>query len=145
MKEHEALTEILKSDRRFSLETYRFVQEALEYANVLGMASESDDEEVPDGCRKQDDGHVTGQDLCYAAAEYAVREYGLMAKQVLARLGLRKTGDLGDVVYNLVRYGLVSQSDDDVREDFDNVFDLGAELERLFKFRYKTESKKKDR
>ncbi|MBR0224870.1 MAG: hypothetical protein IJL92_02300 [Thermoguttaceae bacterium] len=148
MEDYEALTEILKSDRRFSIETYRFMEEALRYANELGMAAGSDSEELPDGVRERyarNAGHVTGQDLCYAAAEYAVREYGLMARQVLSQLGIRKTGDLGDVVYNMIRYGFIFQSDDDTREDFDNVFDLGAELDRLFQFQYKIDSHKNAR
>ena len=35
----------------------------------------------------------------------------------------------------------MSQSDDDKREDFDDVFDLAQELERLFKFNYSKKSR----
>ena len=139
MDEYEIWNEILESDPRFTLETYRFIQEALEYAFFIGSsgASETSDDEFAPGV----DGHVTGQDLCYAAAEYAVREYGYLAKDVLAQLGLRKTSDLGDVVYNMIRFGLMTQSDNDRREDFDDVFDLGEELQRLFKFNYSKKSR----
>ena len=139
MDENEIWKELLESDRRFTIETSRFIQQALDYAAVISAVEESgtgDDEFVV-----HNEGHVTGRDLCYAVAEYAVREYGYLAKGVLAQLGLRKTGDLGDAVYNLVRVGLMSQSDDDKREDFDDVFDLAQELERLFKFNYSKKSR----
>ena len=132
--------DLLESDRRFALETYRFMQEALEYAVCVGATedSETDDDDV---FASDDEGHVTGQDLCYAVAEYAVREYGYLAKDVLAQLGLRKTSDIGDVVYNMIRFGFMTKSDRDRREDFDDVFDLGEELKRLFKFNYVKKSR----
>lgn len=133
--------DLLESDRRFTLETYRFMQEALQYAIFVSASEESDEDDDGDVFASGDEGHVTGQELCYAAAEYAVREYGYLAKDVLAQLGLRKTSDFGDVVYNMIRFGLMAQSDRDRREDFDDVFDLGEELKRLFKFNYSKKSR----
>ena len=155
MDENEAWKELLASDKRFTEETYRFMLEALPYAVFLSMATESgtEQDEEEEGAEflapsaadveadSDSDQHVTGQDLCYAAAEYAVREYGFLAKDVLAQLGIRKTSDFGDVVYNMLRYGLMSKSDNDCREDFDDVFDLGEELKRLFKFNYSKKSR----
>jgi uncharacterized repeat protein (TIGR04138 family) len=126
------------------LETYRFVNEALEYAQSLGMGKAAATEN-PDGAPSTDDvaNHVTGQDLSRAAKDWAVLQYGLMAKTVLTKLGLRKTRDFGDAVYNMIEVGLMSKTPEDSVEDFDDVFDLGAELDRAFSFQY--ENKRRGR
>ena len=132
---------LLKYDRRFSIQTYLFVNEALNYAQErFSQDSESDQEPLfPWRSEELDSnlGHVTGQDLCYAVLEYAVAQYGYLAKVVLARLGIRKTGDLGDAVFNLLKFNLMQKSDSDKREDFDDVFDLGRELDERFHFDYR--------
>jgi uncharacterized repeat protein (TIGR04138 family) len=144
MEDSDAFLKLLKKDRRFTLETYRFVNEALEYAQSLGMGKAAATEN-PDGAPSTDDvaNHVTGQDLSRAAKDWAVLQYGFMAKTVLAKLGLRKTRDFGDAVYNMIEVGLMSKTPEDSVEDFDDVFDLGAELDRAFSFQY--ENKRRGR
>ncbi len=135
----EEWAEILKSDPRFTIASYSFIQETLARAAQLGVAdarAELFAADDPNGLRAHE-GHITGQELCEVAVDYAVERYGFMAKEVLHQLGIRKTGDLGDLVYNMIRFGLVSQAENDTREDFDDVFDLGAELKRRFRFTYK--------
>ena len=135
MQEITTFSELAKADPRFPAETYEFVQEVLEYANYIGMARESD-EESPNS------GHITGRDLCFAAVEYAINQYGYMAREVLSKLGIHKTGDVGDAVYKMVEYGFISQSAEDERADFDNVFDLAEELEARFHFNYQKKNKR---
>ncbi len=137
MEDSDVFLKLLKMDRRFSLETYRFVNEALEYAQRLGFGKEAATENR-DGAVDAEEvaNHVTGQDLSRAAKDWAVLQYGMMAKTVLARLGLRKTRDFGDAVYNMIEVGLMSKTPEDSVEDFDDVFDLGAELDRAFAFQY---------
>ena len=144
MEDSDAFLRLLKKDRRFTLETYRFVNEALEYAQELGMGKAAATEN-PNGASSPDDvaNHVTGQDLSRAAKDWAVLQYGLMAKTVLAKLGIRKTRDIGDAVYNMIEVGLMSKTPEDSVEDFDDVFDLGAELDRAVAFQY--ESKRRGR
>ena len=144
MEDSDAFLKLLKKDRRFTLETYRFVNEALEYAQELGMGRAAATEN-PNGAPSQDDvaNHVTGQDLSRAAKDWAVLQYGFMAKTVLAKLGLRRTRDFGDAVYNMIEVGLMSKTPEDSVEDFDDVFDLGAELDRAFAFQY--ENKRRGR
>lgn len=144
MEDAEVFIKLLKKDRRFTIETYRFVNEALEYAQELGLGKESPTERPENGAEDVEESanHVTGQDLCRAAARYAVAEYGMMARAVLSRLGLRKTGDLGDVVYNMIEIGYMTKTPDDSRADFDDVFELGPELDRLFAFEFEGRRKK---
>ena len=112
----------------------------------------SEEEEIDDETYPQDDAAqdedaenddsngVSAEQICVVAVEFAVRAYGLMARTILAKLGLRTTGDLGDVVYKMIDAGLIFPSEGETRADFDDVFDLGEELDRRFKFHYKKRS-----
>lgn len=81
--------------------------------------------------------HITGRQLCQVAVSYAVGLYGYMARTTLKQLGLNTTSDIGEVVYNMISIGLTAKSEEDSREDFDNLFDLGQELDATFKLQYK--------
>ena len=47
-----------------------------------------------------------------------------MAQMVLNNWGIHSTGDVGEIVYNLIGIGLMKKSDSDRQEDFENVFDF---------------------
>jgi uncharacterized repeat protein (TIGR04138 family) len=44
-----------------------------------------------------------------------------------------KTGDFGEIVFNLIGIGQMRKTSDDRREDFDDVFDFDTGLEQSFK------------
>lgn len=116
---------------------------ALDYdAKKFASFPFADEEEEDSGADAQDEDSegVTVEQICVVAVEYATRAYGLMARTILSRLGLRTTGDLGDAVYKMIDAGLICPSEGETRADFDDVFDLGEELERRFKFHYKKRS-----
>jgi uncharacterized repeat protein (TIGR04138 family) len=56
-----------------------------------------------------------------------------MARVVLKSWGVRKTSDFGDIVFNLIEIGQMRKTNEDRREDFDDVFDFETGLERSFK------------
>ncbi len=78
--------------------------------------------------------HLTGQELSEAIRQYAIDQYGFLAKQVLNSWGLHTTGDFGEVVYNLIRVGLMKKSSEDRREDFDDCFDFEQAFVKKFRF-----------
>ncbi len=123
---------VLRDDPRYTLEAYQFVREALSYAqDVMGLGTaEQSDDENPQRIER----HLTGQQLCEASRRYALHQYGLMSKTVLGSWGIQSTGDLGEIVYNLIRVDLMKKSDRDRREDFDDVFDFQAGLDEAFQF-----------
>lgn len=161
-----AIKLLLERDKRFSQGSYNFVNEVLESACIMGVgdlreternfdeeldeeseeatgddAEQASDDDLDDdlGDDPDDDNedfHVSGQDLCRVAVMYAVNRYGYLARVVLERLGFYTTGDIGDAVYNMISVGLVSKTPEDSREDFDDVFDLGEELDSAFEFTY---------
>jgi len=123
-EETHPIVRILKQDPRYKVEAYQFVREGLSYAQeVLEYGEESPaadefDEDAPP------ERHLTGQQLCVAIREYALEQYGLMAKTVLNTWGIHTTSDIGAIVYNLIEAKLMKKSDEDRREDFDAVYDF---------------------
>lgn len=69
--------------------------------------------------------HVTGAELSRACRDYAIAQYGLLARAVLEHWGIRRTGDFGAIVYALIGAGLLCRQDEDRVEDFDDVFTFG--------------------
>lgn len=72
--------------------------------------------------------HITGQDLCEAIRQYALSQYGLLARSVFDHWGIHSTGDFGEIVFNLIDIGQMRKTDNDRREDFENVFDFDEAL-----------------
>lgn len=68
--------------------------------------------------------HVTGAELAHACREYALEQYGLMARQVLEHWGVRKTEDIGRIVFALVEVGLLMTQPTDREDDFRAVYDF---------------------
>ena len=137
---------LLKEDRRYEFEAYLFVFEALDYAqNVLGMGIESPSEPVADSGQEHDEEeptkqHVSGQELCQAVRRLAIDQYGYMAKTVLNNWGVRKTGDFGEIVFNLIRIGQMRKTPQDCRQDFEEVYDFDTAFRQDFKITPSEES-----
>jgi len=128
---------LLRRDRRYHFDAYVFVFDALRFAQEklgMGRDEESDDEHA-DSEQTRPEKHVTGQELCEAIRLYALNEYGLMAKSVLNHWGITCTGDLGEIVFNLIEIGKMRKTPHDRREDFDDVFDFNEALREGFRIR----------
>ena len=132
------IAKLLQDDRRYKIDAYVFVFEALHYAhNVLGMGSErpaeAEEDEPEEPGSRESERHLTGQQLCEAIRQYALEQYGYMAQDVLRTWGITSTGDFGEIVFNLIRVGQMRKTKDDTREDFNNVFDFDTGLRQSFK------------
>ena len=92
-------------------------------------------EEAPTDSPPRRAPHLTGQQLCQGIREYALEQYGLMAKIVLNSWGIRSTGDFGEIVYNLIAIGSMKKSPSDRREDFDNVYDFDEAFRQNFRMK----------
>ena len=126
---------LLQEDKRYKFEAYVFLFEALHYAqNVLEMGAKSpteptEEDDEPVGREH----HVTGQELCEAIRRYALQQYGYMAKTVLNRWGIHKTGDFGEIVFNLIRIGQMRKTPSDTQVDFEDVYDFDVAFKQDFK------------
>ncbi len=156
------LSELLRQDRRYKVEAYAFVFDALNYAHkVLGMGKTQRSEDAAERSGEAARGgessppasgtqaeageggeegssperHLTGQQLCEAIRLYALDQYGYMAKCVLNSWGVHNTGDFGEIVFNLIRIGQMRKTKEDRREDFDDVFDFETGLTQSFQIK----------
>ena len=131
------LAELLRDDPRYTYDAYVFVFEALNYAqSVLGLGKEAESESGAAPADEESDEpehHVTGQELCEAIRRYALQQYGLMAKAVLGSWGITKTGDFGNIVFNLIRIGKMRKTPRDRREDFEDVYDFETAFRQDFR------------
>lgn len=134
------LHELLEEDNRYKVAAYEFVFDALAYAqNELQMGTESLSEPAaaPEEAEAEESEepqrHVTGQELCEAIRQYALYEYGYLAKTVLNSWGVYRTGDFGEIVFNLIRFGRMRKTKEDRREDFEDVYDFETAFKEGFK------------
>lgn len=131
------VAKLLKQDRRYKIDAYAFVFEALNFAHErLGMGGPrpaEEPEEEPAEESSQAERHLTGQQLCEAIRQYALEQYGYMAKCVLNTWGVTNTGDFGEIVFNLISVGQMRKTPEDQREDFNDVFDFDTGLRQSFK------------
>jgi uncharacterized repeat protein (TIGR04138 family) len=127
------LLAVVRRDPRYAYEAYEFVFQALEYTQkMLGRAA-TDERADPTEPRH----HVSGRQLLEGIRQYALREFGLMARVVFRMWGIERTGDFGQIVFNLIEAELMSKTSEDCRADFENVYDLDEAL--LSGFRIVTE------
>lgn len=99
-------------------QAYQFVREGLAHT-VKVVHGESGEADAPDESR-----HVSGQQLCLGLKDFALRQYGLLAKTVLNSWGVRKTEDFGRIVFAMVEAGWMRKQDDDTLTDFMDVFEF---------------------
>lgn len=118
----ETVERFLIEDPRYPLEAYFFVRDGFEYT-----ANRSGEGAMPHG--KTD---IGARELCFGFKEFALDEFGPMAAYTLGKWNLFSTSDFGEIVCNLVKMRIFSKTEKDRREDFDNVFDLQAELRRPY-------------
>ncbi len=60
----------------------------------------------------------------------ALDRYGPMARTVLEHWGIHTTEDIGDIVFAMVDFGILTKQDEDRREDFRDVFDFAEAFEQ---------------
>lgn len=102
------LNVICERDPRYKMDAYPFILGALNYTMQ---------------CLKRK-GHVSGKELSEGIRDYALSEYGRMAKTVLEHWGIKMTEDFGSIVFNMVDAGILGKTNEDKIDDFKNIFDF---------------------
>lgn len=110
---HETLEKVVTRDERYSREAYGFLREALEYTQKRQRKS-----------RAITGTHVSAGELLDGFREYSLQQFGPMGITVLEHWGIRSTGDIGSMVFNLIEAGVFGRSDEDRPEDFEDGFNF---------------------
>jgi uncharacterized repeat protein (TIGR04138 family) len=112
----ELLEGILARDPRYAAEAYAFVRAGLDHT-----------------VRRLDKPrHVSGQELLDGIREFALAEFGPMTKTVLNGWGIKRTEDVGEIVFNMVETGLLGKTEKDSRADFANGYDFDEAFRKPF-------------
>lgn len=120
------LQEIIKKNKRYQIQSYQFIFEALDFtASKLGKKYNS---------LKEEERHVTGQELSEGIKQYALQKFGFMTREIFEQWGITKSKNFGEIVFNLVKSGLMGKTESDSVEDFDNLYDFKVEYDDKFKF-----------
>src|SRR3989304_2612884 len=107
------LQRIIDKDSRYSVQSYQFIFEALDFtASRLGKKYNSSREE---------ERHVSGQELSEGIRQYALRKFGFMTRTVFELWGITNSG-------------LMGKTESDSLDDFKDLYDFQTEFEDKFKF-----------
>jgi len=100
------LKAVVCRDGRYHINAYRFVYEALDYTVK----------------RLDKKRHISGRELLEGIKNLALEQFGALAVMVFDVWGVQRTADFGNIVFNLVEAEMMSRSEEDTREDFDEVY-----------------------
>lgn len=110
---------ILEKEPQYKFEAYSFVMAGLHYA-VSKLSTPR---------------HVIGRELCEGLRDYALEQFGPMARTVLEYWGIRSTMDFGKIVFLLIEAELLKKTEEDSIHDFDNVYSF----DQAFQYEIKEE------
>ncbi|HEV2453900.1 MAG TPA: Minf_1886 family protein [Verrucomicrobiae bacterium] len=113
--------QIVARDLRYRRDAYSFVREALDFTQKL--ISRENQQKVR---------HVTGQELLDGIRQFALKEFGPMATTVFEEWGITGCPDFGEIVFNMVDVGLLANTEQDRREDFQNGYDFKTAFRKPF-------------
>jgi len=112
------LEQIVSDIALYPVEAYEFVQQGLAFT-VQRIHGEQKSQR-----NMQISRHVTGQQLCQGLRDFALAQWGLLARSVLRRWNITSTFDFGRIVFAFIEAGRMQKTDGDNIEDFKEVFDF---------------------
>jgi len=109
-------TKVLNTAGPYPIEAFTFVREGLTYtAQRIHQSNES---------MHEVDRHISGQQLCMGLRDFAIQQYGLLARVVLRHWNVHRTDDFGRIVFAMIAEGLMSKTAEDTIDDFRMVYDF---------------------
>ena len=115
------ISQIVEEDPRFPKDAYFFMQDAVSYTL----------ESINKG-KKKTYKHITGKQLADGIRNYALEQFGPLAMDVLEEWGITCTRDFGTIVFNMIKYNVLSARKEDSITDFDDVYDFYQEFMACF-------------
>jgi len=107
----------LARSTKYPIDAFLFVQRGLDFT-AQRVHGESKPGAAP-AAR-----HVSGQQLCRGLRDYALAQYGLLARTVLRHWHIEKSEDFGNIVFAMIGAGMMHKTADDNIEDFSGVYDF---------------------
>ena len=117
----EVIKEIHASDPRYGKGAYYFIREALDHTLKKLKKDQS-----------KNKGHVSGTQLLDGIRDYALDRFGPMTLTLVEHWNIQKCRDFGDIVFNLVDFGILGRTENDSLEDFEGGYSFEEAFELPF-------------
>ena len=114
---YQVVEELCAKDNRYKPDAYEFLMQALHFTQSKLKRS----------------GHVSAGELLEGVRDFAVEQYGPMAKTVLAHWGITKTEDFGHIVFHLIDQKILFKTETDSLDDFRDVFDFDTTFNNVLR------------
>ncbi len=121
----EAVRLIRQKDARYQPQAYDVVRLGLDHAQKIVHGEPKKGKSIVNR-------HVSGPQLLEGFRQHVLETYGPMSYPLLHNWGLRKSVDVGNVVFNIIETGLFGRSEEDNLEDFKDVDDVKDVFQRPF-------------
>jgi uncharacterized repeat protein (TIGR04138 family) len=118
----EVVEVITKNDSRYDRGAYLFIRKALDFT------FKSIQEKKP----PRSSNHVSGQELLEGIREFSLDQFGPMTLTLFRSWGIRQGEDFGEIVFNLVDYGVFGTTEKDSRDDFSGILDFYEAFEKPY-------------
>ena len=109
--------ELCSRDTRYKPDAYEFVVQALHFTQH----------------KLKRQGHIAGAELLNGIRDFAIDQYGPMAKTVLKHWGIMKTEDFGNIVFSMVEHHILSKTAEDSADDFKGVYDFDHTFDHVLR------------
>ncbi|MCX6920767.1 MAG: hypothetical protein NTX20_05530 [Verrucomicrobia bacterium] len=121
----EAVRLIRAKDSRYQAQAYDLVRVGLDHAQkiVYGEAKKG---------KSLVNRHVTGPQLLEGFRLHVLTTYGPMSYPLLQNWGLKKSSDVGNIVFNIIETGMFGRSPEDNLADFEAVYDFKETFHKPF-------------
>lgn len=125
------LREVREKDPRYTRQAYLFAFDALNYTLRVKMAL------TPEQLTELDEEqrHISARQLLEGMRDYAVDQFGYLARQVWESWGIYTTADWGNIIYNLIQAELMRASKNDSISDFTGVFEFDEAFDQAWTWR----------
>ena len=110
---NEVVEQIIERDPRYGKEAYIFLKEALEFTIKQKKRGKT-----------EAGSHVNAGELLDGFRQLALKEFGPMVMTVLEYWGVRASGDVGQMVFNLIGAGVFGKTESDSVDDFNQTLDF---------------------
>ncbi|MGE4159012.1 MAG: Minf_1886 family protein [Planctomycetota bacterium] len=102
------------------MEAYQFILESLQRTLKEQHAARG-----PKTRRK----HITAQELLKGVVTHAADRFGYLAPTVFSQWGVRRSEDVGSMVFQMIDLKLLKKNRSDKQSDFDSAMDLQSALQ----------------
>ena len=132
-----SLQQLVEDVGLYPPEAYEFIQKGLSFT-VQRVHGEIKEAEAAESKAAEVSRHISGQQLCEGLRDFALQQWGMLARTVLRRWNITSTLDFGRMVFALIEAGQMQKTDEDAVEDFKDVF----EFKRAFETSYRIPAEK---